>query len=92
MLPYLLALDLDYTACDRTRHLSQRTRQALTAARAAGHTICFATGRRDIDMYPFWGRAPMPTTCCSTTAASCCAPRTGKFSLTSASTPQPPRC
>lgn len=50
MLPYLLALDLDYTACDRTRHLSQRTREALTAARAAGHTICFATGRRDIDM------------------------------------------
>ena len=57
MLPYLLALDLDYTACDRTRHLSQRTRQALTAARAAGHTICFATGRRDIDRYPFWGES-----------------------------------
>ena len=58
MLPYLLALDLDYTACDRTRHLSQRTREALTAARAAGHTICFATGRRDIDMYQmhFLGR------------------------------------
>lgn len=54
MEPYLLALDLDFTACDRTRHLGLRTREALAAARAAGHTVCFATGRRDIDMYAFW--------------------------------------
>ena len=54
MLPHLLALDLDYTACDRTRHLGRRTREALTAARAAGHIVCFATGRRDIDMHAFW--------------------------------------
>lgn len=54
MLPCLLALDLDYTACDHTRHLGERTKKALTAARAAGHAVCFATGRRDIDMHAFW--------------------------------------
>mgnify|MGYP006922492961 CR=1 FL=1 len=33
-------------------------RRASTAAHTGpGHTICFATGRRDIDMYPFWGES-----------------------------------
>jgi len=54
MQPYLLALDLDGTACNREGHLGRRTREALAAARAAGHVICFASGRRDIDMYAFW--------------------------------------
>lgn len=54
MLPHLLALDLDGTACNRAGHLGARTREALAAARAAGHTVCFATGRRDIDMFSFW--------------------------------------
>lgn len=52
--PYLFAFDLDGTACDDTGHLGERTKRAFTAARAQGHLICFATGRRDIDMYSFW--------------------------------------
>ena len=51
---YLLALDLDGTTCDDTGHLGEETKRALTDARAQGHIICFATGRRDIDMYSFW--------------------------------------
>lgn len=54
MRPYLFAFDLDGTACNHTGHLGEKTRCALTAARAQGHLICFATGRRDIDMYSFW--------------------------------------
>lgn len=54
MRSYLLALDLDGTACDSSGHLGEETKQALTEARALGHQICFATGRRDIDMYSFW--------------------------------------
>ena len=54
MLHYLLALDLDGTACNRSGRLGERTKAALSAARAAGHTVCFATGRRDIDMFSFW--------------------------------------
>lgn len=54
MLPHLLALDLDGTACDRLGHLGERTKAALAAARAAGHVVCFASGRRDIDMFAFW--------------------------------------
>lgn len=54
MQPYLLSLDLDGTACDYTGHLGDETKHSLTAARAQGHIICFATGRRDIDMYTFW--------------------------------------
>lgn len=50
----LLALDLDGTACDSTGHLGEATKRALTAARARGHVVCFATGRRDVDMHAFW--------------------------------------
>lgn len=52
--PYLLALDLDGTTCDDTGHLGEATKRALTDARARGNLICFATGRRNIDMYSFW--------------------------------------
>lgn len=51
---WLLALDLDGTACDSTGHLGEATKRALTAARARGHVVCFATGRRDVDMHAFW--------------------------------------
>ena len=50
---WLLALDLDGTACDSTGHLGDATKRALTAARARGHVVCFATGRRDVDMHAF---------------------------------------
>ena len=48
----LLALDLDGTACNDQGRLGEWTKQALAAARAAGHTVAFATGRRDVDMLP----------------------------------------
>lgn len=51
MQPYLLALDLDGTACDDHGHLGQKSKQALLRARSLGHIICFASGRRDVDMY-----------------------------------------
>lgn len=51
---WLLALDLDGTACDSTGHLGEETKRALTAARTRGHVVCFATGRRDVDMHAFW--------------------------------------
>lgn len=54
MQPHLLSLDLDGTACDHTGHLGDETKHSLTAARAQGHIVCFATGRRDIDMYASW--------------------------------------
>lgn len=52
--PWLLALDLDGTACGSDGHLGERTKRALTAVRAKGHVVCFATGRRDADMNAFW--------------------------------------
>lgn len=54
MEPYLLALDLDGTTCNDTGHLGEETKRALADARTRGHLICFATGRRDIDMFSFW--------------------------------------
>lgn len=54
MLPYLLALDLDGTACSDQGRLGARTKEALLLARKAGHRVCFATGRRDVDMFSFW--------------------------------------
>lgn len=50
----LLALDLDGTTVNRQGQLGERTKNALQAARSRGHIVCFATGRRDIDMYAFW--------------------------------------
>ncbi|MDD3429664.1 MAG: HAD hydrolase family protein, partial [Oscillospiraceae bacterium] len=47
---YLLAFDLDGTACNDSGGLGKKTKQAFAAAQADGHVICFATGRRDIDM------------------------------------------
>lgn len=47
---YLLALDLDGTTVDDTGDLHEDTRLALRCAKEAGHTVCFVTGRRDIDM------------------------------------------
>lgn len=52
MEPWLLALDLDGTACNDDGRLGQTTKRALAAARRAGHTVVFATGRRDVDMLP----------------------------------------
>lgn len=45
---------MDGTACDATGHLSENTKEALNALRSRGHLICFITGRRDMDMAPFW--------------------------------------
>lgn len=53
-MPYLLALDLDGTTVNRQGRLGEKTKQALLDARARGHLVCFATGRRDIDMFSFW--------------------------------------
>ena len=53
-MPYLLALDLDGTAVNRQGHLGEKTKAALRKARANGHLVVFATGRRDIDMFSFW--------------------------------------
>lgn len=50
----LLALDLDGTALNQYGYLGEETKDALLEARARGHKIVFATGRRDIDMYSFW--------------------------------------
>ena len=50
----LLALDLDGTTVNRQGKLGQRTKAALLDARSRGHIVCFATGRRDIDMFSFW--------------------------------------
>lgn len=50
MQQYLVALDLDGTACNDESRLGARTKEAFRAARAAGHILCFASGRRDIDM------------------------------------------
>ena len=52
MEPWLLALDLDGTTCNDEGCLGEKTKQALAAARRAGHTVVFATGRRDVDMLP----------------------------------------
>jgi hydroxymethylpyrimidine pyrophosphatase-like HAD family hydrolase len=53
-MPYLLALDLDGTTVNRQGKLGLRTKAALLSARARGHLVVFATGRRDIDMFSFW--------------------------------------
>ena len=53
-MPYLLALDLDGTTVDSRGKLGEKTKRALMDARTRGHTVVFATGRRDIDMYSFW--------------------------------------
>lgn len=50
----LLALDLDGTTVGYRGKLGEKTRAALMDARARGHIVCFATGRRDIDMFSFW--------------------------------------
>lgn len=50
----LLALDLDGTSVNSQGHLGEKTKQALLDARARGHLVVFATGRRDIDMFSFW--------------------------------------
>ncbi len=50
--PWLLVLDLDGTTCNSQRRMTAGTRQALRRARQAGHLVCFATGRRNIDMTP----------------------------------------
>ena len=53
-MPYLLALDLDGTTVNRQGKLGLKTKAALLSARARGHLVVFATGRRDIDMFSFW--------------------------------------
>lgn len=53
-MPYLLALDLDGTTVNHQGRLGEKTKAALLAARAHGHLVVFATGRRDIDMFSFW--------------------------------------
>lgn len=45
---------MDGTACDATGHLSENTKEALNELHSRGHLICFITGRRDMDMAPFW--------------------------------------
>ena len=50
---WLLALDLDGTACNNQSRLGERTKLALTRARELGHVVCFATGRREVDMLSF---------------------------------------
>lgn len=47
----LFAFDLDGTAVNDRGELGDKTKAALRRARAAGHIVCFVTGRRDIDMY-----------------------------------------
>lgn len=47
----ILALDLDGTTVDDRGMLHEPTKDALRRARAAGHLVCFVTGRRDIDMH-----------------------------------------
>ncbi|NLY90458.1 MAG: Cof-type HAD-IIB family hydrolase [Firmicutes bacterium] len=48
----LLAFDLDGTAVDDYGRLGDKTKHALQRARRAGHTVCFVTGRREVDMIP----------------------------------------
>lgn len=55
--PWLLALDLDGTACNSQGRLGERTKSALRAARERGHIVSLATGRRDADMAGFWEEA-----------------------------------
>ncbi len=50
----MLVLDLDGTAVDHTGKLGEKSAAALTVARKQGHLVCFATGRRDIDMFSSW--------------------------------------
>lgn len=50
--PWLLVLDLDGTTCNSQRRMTEDTRLALQRARHAGHLVCFATGRRNVDMAP----------------------------------------
>ncbi len=50
----LLVLDLDGTTVNRAGKLGERTQTALAQARKSGHLVCFATGRRDIDMFSSW--------------------------------------
>lgn len=47
----LLALDLDGTIVRDDYVLTQRSKEALAAARKAGHVVAYVTGRRDVDMY-----------------------------------------
>ena len=48
----LLALDLDRTTLDDAGELTPAVHETLRLARRAGHTLCFVTGRRDVDMLP----------------------------------------
>ncbi len=51
--PFLLAMDLDGTACNSRARLGERTKEALERFRARGNIVCFATGRREVDMLSF---------------------------------------
>lgn len=48
----LLALDLDGTSLEDGGSLGEENRAALLRARRVGWTVCFVTGRREVDMRP----------------------------------------
>ncbi len=48
----LLALDLDGTSLEDGGTLGEENRAALLRARRVGWTVCFVTGRREVDMRP----------------------------------------
>lgn len=50
--PALLVLDLDGTTCDDQGNISRENRRALQWVRSQGNMVCFATGRREVDMLP----------------------------------------
>ncbi len=50
----LLVLDLDGTTVNHAGKLGCMSAEALASARKQGHLVCFATGRRDIDMFSSW--------------------------------------
>ena len=46
----LLAMDVDGTAVCDDYSMGEKSKEALRAAREAGHVTAFVTGRRDVDM------------------------------------------
>ncbi len=48
----LIAMDLDGTSVDSEGRLAPGVKDAIAAARAAGHMVAFVTGRADTDMAP----------------------------------------
>ncbi len=48
----LIAMDLDGTTVDSEGRLPVRVREAIRAARTAGHVVAFVSGRGDTDMIP----------------------------------------